>query len=124
MNAELDEISTRYAGRAARFEAVIANAPADLWQSPSPCADWRAVGVVQHALDMHAAMLRPIERTLTATAAAEEDPLAAFRSARHDLEAVLADEQVARSDVPTPMGPMTLAQHIDQVASADLVVHG
>ena len=78
--------------------------------------------VVQHVLDMHAAMLRPLQRSLT-DASAAEDPLAAFRSATHDLTQVLSDD-VARSDVPTPGGTMTLAEHIDQVASQDLVIHG
>ena len=91
---------------------------------PSPCEDWRAIDVVQHVLDMHAAMLRPLERSLTDAPAVDVDPVAAFRSARHDLMVVLTDDEVARSDVPTPTGTMTLAEHIDQVASQDLVIHG
>lgn len=124
MNLGPGDITERYAARAARFEAVIAAAPADRWSSPSPCDDWRALDVVQHALDMHAAMLRPLERSLTDAQPVDEHPLAAFRSARHDLEEVLADDEVAQSEVPTPMGTMTLANHIDQVASEDLVIHG
>jgi uncharacterized protein (TIGR03086 family) len=73
---------------------------------------------------MHGAMLRPLGRSLTDAPAVDVDPLAAFRSARHDLMQVLSDDEVARSDVPTPGGTMTLAEHIDQVASQDLVIHG
>jgi uncharacterized protein (TIGR03086 family) len=80
--------------------------------------------VVQHVLDMHAAMLRPLGRPLTEAPAVDVDPLTAFRSARHDLMEVLTDDEVAPSDVSTPVGTMTLAEHIDQVASEDLVVHG
>jgi len=80
--------------------------------------------VVQHVLDMHAAMLSSLGRSLTDAPAVDADPLAAFRSARHDLMEVLTDDEVARRDVPTPVGTMTLAQHIDQVASEDLVIHG
>ena len=124
MSSTPADVTTRYAARADRFEAVIRAAPADRWRSPSPCEDWRAIDVVQHVLDMHAAMLRPLERPLTDAPAVDVDPLAAFRSARHDLMEVLADDEVARSDVPTPVGTMTLAEHIDQVASEDLVIHG
>ena len=118
------EVAARYAARADRFQAVIEGAPDDRWSSPSPCEDWRAVDVVQHVLDMHAAMLRPLERTLSDAPAVDADPLAAFRSARHDLAEILADDTISQSDVPTPMGSMTLAEHIDQVASEDLVIHG
>ncbi len=124
MNAAPGEVAERYTTRADRFEAVVAAAPADRWGSPSPCEDWRAADVVQHVLDMHAAMLRPLGRTLTDAPGVEIDPLAAFRSARRDLEEILADEAIARRDVPTPMGTMTVAAQIDGVASADLVVHG
>ena len=124
MTSTPDEVAARYAARAARFEAVIAGAPDDRWTSPSPCDDWRAADVVQHVLDMHAAMLRPLGQTLTDAPAVGVDPLAAFRSARRDLAAILADDTISQTDVPTPVGSMTLAEHIDQVASEDLVIHG
>ncbi len=124
MTSTPGEVAARYAARADRFEAVIADAPADRWSSPSPCEDWRAVDVVQHVLDMHAAMLRPMERTLSDARAVDADPLAAFRSARRDLTEILADETSSQTEVPTPVGSMTLAEHIDQVASEDLVIHG
>lgn len=124
MNDTSAEITARYAARADRFEAVIEAAPADRWSSPSPCADWRAIDVVKHVLDMHSAMLRPLGHTLTDAPAVDVDPLDAFRCARRDLTEVLADDTVAQSDVPTPIGTMTLAHHIDQVASEDLVIHG
>lgn len=123
MNDRRHEVRERYAARADRFDAVVAAAPGDRWGSPSPCEDWVATDVVQHVLDMHGAMLRPLGRALTDAPAAGVDPLAAFRSARRDLEEVLADEEVAQSDVPTPMGTMSLAEHIDGVASEDLVIH-
>ena len=124
MSSTPADVTARYAVRADRFEAVIRAVPAGRWRSPSPCEDWRALDVVQHVLDMHAVMLRPLERPLTDAPAVDVDPLAAFRSARHDLMEVLGDEEVARSDVPSPVGTMTLAEHIDQVASEDLVIHG
>ena len=61
---------------------------------------------------------------MTDAPAVDVDPLAAFRSARRDLAEILADDTISQSDVPTPVGSMTLAEHIDQVASEDLVIHG
>ncbi len=124
MTADLAGVSERYAARASRFESVIAAVAPNSWTWPSPCADWRALDVVQHALDMHAAMLQPLGRDLTNAPEVAEDPVGAFASARRDLAGVLADEALARTEVPTPVGSMTLADHIDQVASADLVIHG
>lgn len=53
-----------------------------------------------------------------------DDPLAAFRSARADLDAVLTDPALAATLCETPNGAMTAATHIDAVASEDLVIHG
>ncbi len=124
MSTEQASIFSRYAARADRFAEVIGGVASERWESPSPCGDWRAIDVVRHALDMHAAMLIPLSRSLSAAPPVGADPLGAFTSARRDLEGVLADGSLARIEVPTPVGPMTLANHIDQVASEDLVVHG
>jgi uncharacterized protein (TIGR03086 family) len=83
-----------------------------------------AADVVQHVLDMHAAMLLPLKRPLSNAASVEGSPLLAFQSARRDLEEALTDDSVSHTQVATPLGHMTLAEHIDQVASQDLVIHG
>jgi uncharacterized protein (TIGR03086 family) len=121
---DLEDVRARYASRADRFEALVAGAAPETWDDPSPCDDWLARDVVQHALDMHVTMLRPLDREPTPAPSVAEDPLAAFRAARADVEALLDDEGLARGEVQTPMGPMRLADHVDQVASADLVLHG
>jgi uncharacterized protein (TIGR03086 family) len=54
----------------------------------------------------------------------KDDPLAAFRAARADVEAVLDDPELASSDCYTPNGSMTVEQQIDEVISDDLVLHG
>ena len=121
---DLEAVRARYARRADRFEALVAGAPADRWDDQSPCEDWKARDVVQHALDMHGVMLRSLDRAPTPAPSVAEDPLAAFRAARADVQGLLDDEALAGGEVPTPMGPMRLADHVDQVASADLVLHG
>ena len=124
MSTQHRQIKERYANRASRFETLVESAPAGTWNLPSPCEGWLATDVVQHVLDMHAAMLLPLKRPLSQAPSIQQSPLLAFRSARRDLESVLNDDSVAQTQVPTPVGHMTLAQHIDQVASQDLVIHG
>jgi len=96
----------------------------DQWSNQSPCDDWLALDVVRHIVTMHAAMLSPIGRELSPAPPLEEDPLQAFVSARADVEAVLDDAVLSAQQIGTPGGAMTVAEHIDQVVSADLVLHG
>src|ERR1044071_8204218 len=109
-------IADRYKARADAFEKKIANVRSDQWTEPSPCAKWTALEVVDHVIDMHGVMLgHPIPRT--------EDPLTDFREARRQVLDALTSDRAA-SEVSTPAGPMTLEDHVDQVVSDDLVLHG
>lgn len=123
-SGDVAEVIARYERRAGAFEHKIANVTPDEWTNPSPCGDWDARGVVQHCLDMHAAMLAPLSRSLRDAPGVDDDPLAAFRSARADIEAILSDPNLAAVRCDTPTGSMTIAAHIDTVASEDLIVHG
>jgi uncharacterized protein (TIGR03086 family) len=96
----------------------------DQWSNQSPCEDWTARDVVEHIVDMHAAMLRPLGRRLGHAASVAQDPLAAFRSARADVLAVLDDPDLAEAMVDTPSGHMAASQYIDKVLSDDLPLHG
>ncbi len=109
-------ISARYRARADAFEAKVATVRADQWDNPSPCARWTALEVVDHVIEMHGVMLgRQLPRT--------DDPLTDFREARRQVQQAL-DSDRARTEVSTPAGPMTLEEHVDQVVSDDLVLHG
>jgi uncharacterized protein (TIGR03086 family) len=119
----MSEISDRYRRRADAFERKVAAVRAEQWSCPSPCAAWDARGVVRHIVDMHAAMLRPLDRTLSPAPSVDDDPLAAYRSARADVEMVLSGPD-AQTESDTPGGRMTVEQHIDRVVSDDLVLHG
>lgn len=117
------DIGRRYTRRADRFESLVTGVDPTRWDDPSPCAEWRARDVVGHIVDMHGVMLRPVGRQLSPAPSTDQDPVAAFRAARADIEALLADRGVATSECDTPMGRMTVAAHIDGVVSADLVLH-
>lgn len=118
-------ITERYRRRADAFEALVRGVPADRWGNQSPCADWDARGVVQHIIDMHHVMFRPpLDRQPSPGPSIDDDPLGAFLAARADVEALLADPEVAATVCDTPTGPQTVAQHIDGVPSADMPNHG
>ena len=95
----------------------------DDWGRPSPCAEWDARDVVRHVVDMHLVMLRPYGREATAGPTVDDDPLAAFRAARSEVEAILEDRGLATRRTESPAGTMAGADMVDQVASADLVIH-
>lgn len=113
----------RYRRRADELEATAEAVPPDRWEAPSPCAGWTARDVLGHVVDMHAVVLRPVEGAPVDAPAVEADPVGALRAHRAAVEAVLADPAVADATCETPMGPMTVAEHIDRVLSDDVVVH-
>jgi uncharacterized protein (TIGR03086 family) len=114
----------RYRRRAGAFEQKVAAVRPEQWANPSPCAAWTARDVVDHIVFMHGVMLRPLGRSLTPAPSVAEDPLAAVRAARADVEAVLGDPALAATECDTPGGRMTMEQHVDAVVSADLPEHG
>jgi uncharacterized protein (TIGR03086 family) len=120
----VNEIANRYRTRADDFERKVATVRPEQWTNQSPCEDWDARGVVRHIVIMHGAMLRPLDRERSPAPSVDDDPLGAFRSARADIEAVLADPSLAQIEDSSPAGPMTVERHIDQVVSVDLVLHG
>lgn len=117
-------VADRYRRHAEAFERRVAAVQPGQWSNQSPCEDWSARDVVGHIVDMHAAMLRPLDRELRPAPSVEDDTLGAFRSARADVEVVLDDLVLAGAECDTPAGRVTAEQHIDQVVSDDLVLHG
>ena len=119
----MSEIADRYRRRADRFEGTVADVPPERWSDPSPCTEWTARDVVGHIIDMHGVMMRSAGRSLSPGPSLDDDALGAFRTARADVEALLDDPAVATTESDTPMGRMTLEQHIDGVVSEDMVLH-
>jgi uncharacterized protein (TIGR03086 family) len=119
-----DTIAGRYQRRADAFERKVVAVRPEEWANPSPCAEWQARDVVRHIVMMHAVMLRPLGRELSAAPSVDDDPLAAFRAARADVETVLHDRALAGAEHDWYTGRLTSAAIVDQVVSADLVWHG
>ncbi len=120
----LAQIVERYHKRADIFEAKVAAVAPDQWENQSPCDEWTARDVVGHIVTMHEVMLRGVDRSVSSAPSVADDPLGAFRAARADVEALLADPALAGREVDTPMGPMSAAEHVDRVVSADMPLHG
>ncbi|WP_101785476.1 TIGR03086 family metal-binding protein [Nonomuraea indica] len=120
----MSEMADRYRRRAEAFERKVVSVRPDQWSLPSPCEKWTARDVVRHIVDMHEAMLRPLGRSLSSAPSVDGDPVAAFRAARADLEAVLDDPSLAAAPCDTPGGRVPAERHIDQVLSEDLLLHG
>ncbi|MGY1630743.1 TIGR03086 family metal-binding protein [Geodermatophilus sp. SYSU D01186] len=119
----LAEVVARYRRRADAFEATTAGVPDDAWSRPSPCAGWDARDVVRHVVDMQHVALRPYGRTPADAPTVDQDPLAAFRAARAEVEAILADPGLAARETQSPAGTMAGVDLVDRVPSADLVLH-
>jgi uncharacterized protein (TIGR03086 family) len=124
MTTGVETTLERYRRHADAFAALVAGVPPERWDDPSPCAQWTARGVVEHVVAMHGYMLLPLGRNPTPAPDVATDPVAAFRSARADVEQILADPGLASTECDTPGGRMTAAAHIDGVVSDDLVLHG
>jgi uncharacterized protein (TIGR03086 family) len=120
----MTEIADRYRRRADAFERTIVGVRPEQWSNASPCEEWTARDVVDHIVVMHGAMLSPIGRRLSPAPSVQDNALEAFRAAREDVARALDDPQLAKAECPTPVGPMTLERHVDEVVSADLVIHG
>lgn len=119
----VEEVTARYRHRADLFEQTVAAVDPSDWDNPSPCAEWTARDVVGHIIDMHGVMLRSASRAPSPAPALADDPLGTYRAARADVEAILADADLASTECDTPMGRMSIADHIDGVVSTDLVLH-
>jgi uncharacterized protein (TIGR03086 family) len=118
-----ETVATRFARRADAFEATVAAVPDTDWSRPSPCTEWDARDVVRHVVDMHAVMLRPYGRSPRPAPGVDQDPLAALRAARADVQALLDDPALAAQVVESPAGSVPGAAMVDGVVSADLVLH-
>jgi len=117
------EVAERFRRRAHSFEATVAAVPDGGWSRPSPCTGWDARDVVRHIVDMLHVVLRPYGRTPAPAPSVDDDPLAAFRAARREVEAILGAPELASRQTESPAGVMPGADMVDQVVSQDMVLH-
>lgn len=118
------EVLNCYRRRADSFESLIAGTRDEQWSDPSPCDKWDVRAVVDHIVMMQDVMLRPLDLSPSAGPSVADDPLGAFRRARADVEALLADPANDTRTTSSPAGELSVADMVHQVASQDLVHHG
>lgn len=120
----MSAIADRITRLSDRFEQLVANTPSDAWSNPSPCDGWTARDAVRHVIDVHGMVLRPLDRRLPPAPTVDDDPVAAFRSARAEVAAVLSDPALATTEYDGYFGRSVVQETIDQFLGFDLVVHG
>jgi uncharacterized protein (TIGR03086 family) len=120
----MSDIADRYRTLADGFERRIRTVAPEQWSNQSPCEDWTARDLVGHVVGVHGMMLGFIGRSLSPADSVEDDPLAAFQAARADLEVVLEDPELARSEYDGALGRTTISATVDRFLGFDLVIHG
>lgn len=120
----MSKIARAFRRRAHDFEDVISQVHGDMWSAPSPCEDWDARGVVRHVVTTMGESLARLDRSLSPAPTVDEDPMAAFRAARKDIEAVLDDPELASTPTRSRAGELPAEEMIDLLVSRDIVIHG
>ena len=120
----MTEVAARYHTLAAAFEQRIHDVEPEQWSNPTPCTEWTARDLVGHVVGTHGMMLGFIGQSLSSAPTVEDDPLAAFKAARSDMEAVLDDPELARTEYDGLFGRTNISATVDRFLGFDLVVHG
>jgi uncharacterized protein (TIGR03086 family) len=120
----METTAQRYDRLAGAFAAKIDAVPADRWDAPSPCEEWKALDVVRHVAETPGLFFGFIGRELGDLPPVEDDPAAAFATTRSRLQAALDDPEVAGAEFEGMFGTLTFAEAIDRFICFDLLVHG
>jgi uncharacterized protein (TIGR03086 family) len=106
----------RFKGVVAGFDARVQAAPADVWDNPSPCTEWKARDVVAHVVNNFGRFTgaEPIE--------ADGDVVAAWNTSRDAMHELVATADLS-ANVDGPFGPMPLEQLLSRIIATDTLVH-
>jgi len=116
-------VSVRYRTNTNGFQARVEAVPADKWESPAPCEGWTARDVVQHFVDTSGLFLGFIDEKLPPAPSVDDDPVAAFHSARDAVQRALDDPAAAQKEFEGFFGKSTFEGGVDRFLSADAFVH-
>ncbi|GAB3593275.1 maleylpyruvate isomerase family mycothiol-dependent enzyme [Angustibacter peucedani] len=119
----MTEYAERYRRNAAAFADTIRAVPDDGWESPSPCPDWTARGVVAHVVGTQGMFEQLVGRELEPGPSVDDDPLTAFEHATGQVATHLDDPDAAQVEYEGMFGRSTFEQAVDQFLSGDLVMH-
>jgi uncharacterized protein (TIGR03086 family) len=119
----MTEISERYRKRSQEFADTVAAVPDDRWSNQSPCEDWTARDVVRHVAQTPGMFFGMIDAEYPEPPSVDEDPEAAFASARKTMQDALDDPAVAQTEFDGFFGRTTFEKAVDRFVNFDLVVH-
>ena len=118
-----ETIADRYRRLGAAFADTIAAVPTDRWDDASPCEGWTARAVVGHVIDSQGMFLGLVGRTLDPGPPVDDDPHAAWRHTRDQIQAGLDDEERAAAEFDGYFGRTRFDDAVDRFLSFDLIVH-
>jgi uncharacterized protein (TIGR03086 family) len=119
----MTQTSERYRRLAADMTETIKRVPGTRWDDDSPCPDWTARDLVQHLVDTHGMFMGLVGRTQRLGPSVDDDPLAAWASARDQMQADLDDPERADAEFEGSSGRTTFAKAVDRFICMDLVIH-
>ncbi|GAA4357886.1 TIGR03086 family metal-binding protein [Angustibacter luteus] len=119
----MTQILDRYRRNADAFADTIRAVPPDRWDSPSPCPDWDARGVVAHVVSTLSMFEELVGREQRPGPSVDDDPLGAFEAVRTQVEEELADPALADVEFDGFFGRSSFAKAVDTFLSGDLVTH-
>jgi uncharacterized protein (TIGR03086 family) len=119
----MSEISERYRHVAEEFSARARAVPEDGWGRQSPCEKWTARDVVTHVVAASGMFVGRVGVELPEGPSTEDDPVAAWETARAGVQAALEDPSVATREYDGGMGRMTLEASVGMFGIGDVLVH-
>lgn len=119
----MSEISERFKRLSADFAATSEAVPTDRWNSPSPCPDWTARGVVGHVVENQIMFLGFVDRSLGDIPSVDEDPVGAWRAASAVVQTELDDPERAGANFDGFFGRSRFDEGVDRFVNFDLIVH-
>ncbi|PSK95481.1 uncharacterized protein (TIGR03086 family) [Murinocardiopsis flavida] len=119
----MSEIAARFTRLAADFAATAEAVPPERWDSPSPCPEWTARGVVGHLVENQVMFLGFVHRGLGDIPSAADDPVGSWRAAAAVVQAELADPERAAATFDGFFGRSRFDVALDRFVNFDLIVH-
>nr|WP_205740527.1 TIGR03086 family metal-binding protein [Haloactinopolyspora alba] len=119
-----EDTAARYRRLAADLTRRVETVPAARWDSPSPCAEWTARGVLGHVIEAHERAPGFVGLPWPPGPSVDDDPVAAWAHTRDRTLEMLEDPSRAELEHDGVFGRTSLAQTVGTFVCFDLIVHG
>ena len=120
----MSEAAQRYSRVAAGFDARVAAVRGDAaWSARTPCTEWAVRDLVGHVVSVHRQVAAGLDASAPPAPATDPDLVAAWRTARSEIEAALSDPERASAPVSGRFAPMPLQDLIGRLLCSDTLVH-